>query len=502
MKMKKLGLAVATLTVAATLSGCFTNSGSDSTDGQTLRVALQFKPVADFSPFSDDSVLNLRMGVAETLVTLDEDAKLKPVLAEKWEMKDDRTAVLSLRQGVTFHDGSKLDAKAVKNALDHALSAATRPKGLGKADLKVEATGEHEVTVTSPKADPILVQRFSDPGTAILAQAAYKGENPDPFAHGTGPFKLVKKETDGSVTAEAFGDYWNGKPKTSALKVSFIEDGAARANAFRAGDLDVVKGVPVVSLPELSDAHITDVHLPRAVLLHLNAEKGVFADAHLRAAVADAIKTEPIVEKIYEGKANKTQSSLFNQDTEWAAAQKAKPLASEAPKADATLGAGKTVRLATWDSRAELPETANLIADQLRALGFNVEITVADYVSLEKQLLDGSFDAIIGSRNYMFGAGDPLAFLETDFSCEGAYNLSRLCDPKIDKEIADAKGQKDLNTRLQNAASIGADIVSTGAVVPLAHEQLLIASKNVEGLSTDPMERSLITEKTELSAKK
>ncbi|AIG09656.1 hypothetical protein CpsigB_05285 [Corynebacterium pseudotuberculosis] len=114
MKMKKLGLAVATLTVAATLSGCFTDSGSDSTDGQTLRVALQFKPVADFSPFSDDSVLNLRMGVAETLVTLDEDAKLKPVLAEKWEMKDDRTAVLSLRQGVTFHDGSKLDAKAVK----------------------------------------------------------------------------------------------------------------------------------------------------------------------------------------------------------------------------------------------------------------------------------------------------------------------------------------------------------------------------------------------------
>ncbi|ANH24252.1 Hypothetical protein CpE55_1568 [Corynebacterium pseudotuberculosis] len=347
-----------------------------------------------------------------------------------------------------------------------------------------------------------MVQRFSDPGTAILAQAAYKGENPDPFAHGTGPFKLVKKETDGSVTAEAFGDYWNGKPKTSALKVSFIEDGAARANAFRAGDLDVVKGVPVVSLPELSDAHITDVHLPRAVLLHLNAEKGVFADAHLRAAVAGAIKTEPIVEKIYEGKANKTQSSLFNQDTEWAAAQKAKSLATEAPKADATLGAGKTVRLATWDSRAELPETANLIADQLRALGFNVEITVADYASLEKQLLDGSFDAIIGSRNYMFGAGDPLAFLETDFSCEGAYNLSRLCDPKIDKEIADAKGQKDLNTRLQNAASIGADIVSTGAVVPLAHEQLLIASKNVEGLSTDPMERSLITEKTELSAKK
>ncbi|MBG9357208.1 ABC transporter substrate-binding protein [Corynebacterium diphtheriae] len=493
---KKLGLAVATLVVATTLSGCFTDAGQANDDA--LRVALQFKPVADFSPYSDDAVLNLRMGAVETLVTLDEDGKPKPVLAEKWEMKDDRTAVLTLRKDVSFHDGSKLTGEVVKNALDHALSAATRPKGLGKADLKVEATGESEVTITAPEADPILVQRLTDPGAAILSKDAYAGENPDPFNHGTGPFKLVKKESDGSVSAEAFADYWNGTPETSALKVSFIEDGAARANAFRAGDFDVIKGVPVVALPEFSDAHVTDIHLPRATLLHLNAEKGVFADAKLRTAVAGAIKTDAIVDKIYEGKANKAEGSLFNLDAQWA--QKAKPLAG-AP-ADATIGKGKTVRLATWDSRAELPETANLIADQLRALGFNVDITVADYASLENRLLDGSFDAVIGSRSYMIGAGDPVAFLDTDFTCDGSYNLSRLCDPEIDKKIAAAKSEKDLDTRHKDAAAIGADVVATGSVVPLAHEQLLVVSKDVEGIAADPMERSLITEKTKKTAKK
>ncbi|VEJ62907.1 ABC-transport solute-binding protein [Corynebacterium diphtheriae] len=369
---------------------------------------------------------------------------------------------------------------------------------MGKADLKVEATGESEVTITAPEADPILVQRLTDPGAAILSKDAYAGENPDPFNHGTGPFKLVKKESDGSVSAEAFADYWNGTPETSALKVSFIEDGAARANAFRAGDFDVIKGVPVVALPELSDAHITDVHLPRATLLHLNAEKGVFADTKLRTAVAGAIKTDAIVDKIYEGKANKAEGSLFNLDAQWA--QKAKPLAGV--PADATIGKGKTVRLATWDSRAELPETANLIADQLRALGFNVDITVADYASLENRLLDGSFDAVIGSRSYMIGAGDPVAFLDTDFTCDGSYNLSRLCDPEIDKKIAAAKSEKDLDTRHKDAAAIGADVVATGSVVPLAHEQLLVVSKDVEGIAADPMERSLITEKTKKTAKK
>lgn len=496
MNFKKLGLTIASLAVATSLTGCFTSN--ESASDEALRVALQFKPVADFSPFSDDAVLDLRMGATETLVTLDEDGKVVPVLAEKAEMKDDNSAVFTLRQGVKFHDGTELTPAAVKKSLDAALSTATRPKGLGKGEITVEATGDHEVTVTSAKPDPILIQRFSDPGTMILAEAAYGGENPNPINHGTGPFKMVKMESDGTLTAEAFADYWKGTPKSKALKVSFIEDGATRANAFRAGELDVAKGMPVVSLGELGGANITNVHLPRASYLHLNAKKGVFADAKLRAAVAGAIKADPVVDKIYEGMASKTDGSLFNRDADWAKNQPRKPLkdADDSVKANAELGKGKTIRLATWDARAEQPETANLIADQLRALGFTVDITVADYNALENQLLDGSFDAIIGSRNYMIGAGDPLAFLDSDFSCEGAYNLSQLCDPEIDAMLEAAQSEKNLDTRLQKAAEIGADVVATGAVIPLAHEQLIIASHGVKGISADPMERSIITEKT------
>lgn len=495
MNLKKVGLTIASLAVATSLTGCFTSNGSSD---EALRVALQFKPVADFSPFSDDSVLSLRMGATETLVTLDSDGKVVPVLAENAEMKDDRTAVFTLRQGVKFHDGTELNAGVVKRALDTALAATPRPKGLGKAQMTVTVTGDNEVTVTSEKPDPVLVQRFGDPGTMILAEAAYKGANPTPINHGTGLFRMLQMEGDGTLSAEAFSDYWKGAPKTQALKVSFIEDGAARANAFRAGELDVAKGMPVVTLSDLGDANITNVHLPRASLLHLNAKKGVFADAKLRAAVAGAIKTDPVVDKIYEGMAGKTDGSLFSRDAQWAKNQQRKPLKDADAKvmANSELGKGMTVRLATWDSRAEQPESANLIADQLRALGFKVDVTVADFNTLESQILDGAFDAVIGSRNYMIGAGDPLAFLDSDFTCEGAYNLSLLCDAEIDKKIADAQGEKNLDERLKKAADIGADIVATGSVVPLAHEQLIVASHGVEGIAADPMERSLITEKT------
>lgn len=483
---RKIGILLATAALPLTLAGCFTQ-GSDNADA--LRVALQFTPVAEFSPFSDDNVLVTRAGAAEMLVALDEDGVAVPELAESWDVKDAHTVVFTLAEGVTFQDGTAVDGEAVANSLTKAIDAATRPKGLGSNKLEAKATGELEVTVTSDKDDPILVNRFSDPGTMILSPAAYEGDEPDPFGHGTGPFTLTAKNSDGTVSAEAFENYRLGKPATDALTVSFIEDGGARVNALRAGEQDVVKGIPIASRAEIGDADITDVDLPRVELLHFNTEKGVFADRELRTAVAAAIDAEPVVRDIFEGQAENPKGSIFNRASDWAA---------KAPETSVVAGAkgdGKKVKLATWDSRAELPETANLVADQLRKLGFEVDVTVADYNSLEADMLEGSYDLVVGSRNYMSGA-DPISFLQTDFTCEGSYNLSQLCNADIDAEIDKAAALTNQEERLAAASRIGADIVADGAVVPLAHEKLLVGTDGVTGLDFNPMERHLITEKT------
>lgn len=495
MKLSKMGLLLVTAAMPFSLAACFTGG---SADADALKVALQFNPVADFSPYSDDATLSTRAGATEMLVAIGNDGSIQPELAEKWEMKDARTAVFQLREGVTFQDGTPMDAKAVAAALQSAIDAPTRPKGLGKADLKATATGDREVTVNSSEDDPVLVQRFSDPGTMILSPAAYEGEAPNPFGHGTGPFTLTTKNADGTVSAEAFDQYWKGAPETKSLTISFIEDAAARTNSLRAGEQDVVKGLPVTALQEIGSDEVTEIDLPRAVLMYLNTKTGVFADKDLRTAVAGAIDTQSVVSDIFEGVAGDARGSIFNRSAQWAnidgdgtfTAEKS-PLA-----ADPKLGEGKTIRLATWDSRAEQPEIANLIADQLRKLGFTVDITVADYNALEKDLLAGEFDAVIGSRNYMLGAADPVSFLQSDFSCEGSYNIPQLCDAEIDSEIAKAATITDPNQRLEAAARIGKDLVADGAVVSLAHEKQLLGAKDVDGLATDSMERHVITEKT------
>lgn len=461
---RKIGILLATAALPLTLAGEFTQ-GADGADA--LRVALQFNPVPEFSPYSDDAVLVTRAGGAEMLVGMDEDGVAVPELAESWEVKDARTVVFTLPEGVTFQDGTPVDGESVANSLSRSIGAAARPKGLGSNTLEATATGEREVTVTSDKDDPILVNRFADPGTMILSPGAYTGEAPDPFGHGTGPFTLTTKNPDGTVSAEAFADYRLGAPATEALTVSFLEDSAARVNALRAGEQDVVKGIPIASRGEIDDADVSDV-APRT-------------------AVAAAIDAAPVVRDIFEGQAANPKGSIFNRSSDWADAT---PETTVQPGGE---GEGKKVTLATWDSRPELPDTANLVADQLRTMGFDVDVTVADYNSLEPDMLEGNFDLIVGSRNYMIGASDPISFLQPDFTCASTYNLSQLCDADIDK----AAELTDPEERLAAAAArIGAMIVADGAAVPLAHERLLVATDGVTGIDLNPMERHLITDKT------
>lgn len=485
----RLAVAALALTFTAGISACTTPEPEGAGD-KDLAIAMPFKPVASLSPYSDDAVTNIRMGVAETLVRLDEDGKPTPWLAESWDSAGDDTVTFTLRKNVKFHDGTALTAQAAANALKHAMNSASRPKGLGKNELEFTAEDDHTLTVKSSKPDPILLQRFSDPGTVILAESAYTGDSPTPEGTGTGPFTLTQR-SDSEATCAAFADYWGGTPALENLKVKFIEDGSARANAVRTAEVSLAQAIPLAQLSEVSDLTTESTPLPRGVYLHLNSKKGAFADAGLRAAAAAAVDPDSIVDSIYEGHAGKAHGSLFNEHTDWA---------KDVKSANTVTGAAnpqdKEIKLATWNERPELPEAASVIAEQLRKAGFKVEINVSDYKSLEAAMLEGKYDAVIASRNYQFDAADPVSFLASDFTCEGSYNLSLYCNPEVDAAIEKADAIADTEQRYAEAANIGAMIVADNAVIPLAHEYSMLAYKDVNSLTFDPFERRLVTHET------
>ena len=281
--MKRLSLLLAVPVAATVLTGCFNNSDSTGNDGATI--GLAFAPVASMSPYSDDAVLASRMGVGETLVTLGENGDVMPSLAESWSDDSPRSVTFHLRS-TKFHDGKPLTAQAAATSLAHAWNATNRPKALGKANLTFDASDDHTLVVTSEKDDPILIQRFADPGTMILSPDAFTGDAkkdgekndgkdaeakegpsdaaPDLVKHGTGPFSLDKKASSTQADLKANDDYWGGKPKLNSVTVKFMTDASARTAAFRSGEVQLATAIPTSQVSEIekSAGEIKSTPLP------------------------------------------------------------------------------------------------------------------------------------------------------------------------------------------------------------------------------------------------
>lgn len=483
--------AVSVLACMLALSGCFAGTTGNGDDDR-LSVGLAFQPVAEMSPYSDDAVLLSKLGVTETLAVLDRSGAPQPALAESWQRTDPRTLRMTLRPGVTFHDGTALTAEHAAAALNHAARATTVPRALGGIELTAEPTGRRTLEVSTSEPDPILVQRLTSPALAILSPAAYAEDPdaPDPTRAGTGPYSLDSVRGGATATLSAHPDYWGGVPKSSGIDVRFIPDGASRAGALRAGEVDIIDTVPVSQLPTITDQEILDFPLPRLVGAHLNTQEGPFTDPALRAAAREAIDPAEIAEGVYAGQADAARG-LFGPASPWAG--------SGPPRREAAPGKpqGEPIRIATYDERPELPRIASVIAERLRSAGFRIEeIVVQEYSTMESELLEGAYDVVIGARSYALDTGDPVSYLSTDWTCEGSYNLSQLCDRSLDAAIAEAQalGPKE---RTDAAVRIAARVLGSDAIIPLVHERTRIGvAHGVRGVAEDSFERKLITAET------
>ncbi len=154
---------------------------------------------------------------------------------------------------------------------------------------------------------------------------------------------------------------------------------------------------------------------------------------------------------------------------------------------------GRTLRLATYTNRAELPEAATVLQQQLQKAGFTAKQDVREYTQMEADLLAGKYDALVFSRVTLLDTGDAVAYLASDYTSDGVYNIARLKDAKVDQAIKSAAEESDPAKRQRNIMSAEAAILRTDAVVPLVHEKVVQGiAPEVEGVLLDPRERSLI----------
>ncbi|MEV0222581.1 ABC transporter substrate-binding protein [Streptomyces sp. NPDC050704] len=491
----------ATLALTPLLAGCFVSGeGGSSADGEAgqsgrLRVALAVPPVQALSPYSNDATVLSKLSVAEGLTALDEDGVAAPALAKSWTQKNATTWAFELREA-TFQDGTEVTAESVVNALDHANEAETKPRVLSDVTLTAKAEDADTVTISTRTADPVLPLRLASPALGILSPKAYaKDGTVSPVGTGTGPFEITKLTGKTKAALDRFDAHWGGKAKASGIDVSWIADGTARANALRAGDVDIAEWIPTAQAKLLDKDTRHEVPSVRTDSLVLNTGSGLFTDETLRAAAREAVDGAALVDSVFGGYADPAQG-LFGPAVSWAADKRVEVTGRAAAATTAQVKSktkGRTLRLASYTNRAELPEAASVLQQQLEKAGFAVKQDVREYTQMEADLLAGKYDALVFSRVTLLDTGDAVAYLASDYTSDGVYNIAGLKDSKVDQAIKSAAGEGDTAKRQQKIMRAEAEILRTDAVVPLVHEKVVQGiSTGVEGVLLDPRERSLV----------
>ncbi|MEV0636778.1 ABC transporter substrate-binding protein [Streptomyces sp. NPDC050619] len=489
-RLRILGaLLLAPLLTACFASGTGGSSGNaDTNSGSRLRVALAFPPAENLSPYGADATILSRLGVTEGLTSLDANGAAAPALAESWRRENDRTWRFTLREA-TFQDGSDVTPATVAAALTHATEAKPAPAALSGVTLTAKAAGSTGLRITTGAPDPVLPLRLAGPSLAVLSPKAYDDEDRvDPVGTATGPFELTKVTGSTSATLDRFDDYWGGRAQASGVDVRFIADGTARASALRTGEIDIAEAVPVAQAATLDQATREETATTRTTSLLLNAGSGPFKDPAPRAAARAAVDPSALAEGVYEGYAD-PGTGIYGPAVTWAEGKRQQP----AGRAKPTAPDGTKLTLATYDNRPELPETAQVLKQQLEQAGFEVTLEVREYSRLESDALDGKFDAFVLARNTLVDTGDPVAVLAGDYTCDGGFNIAQLCDKTVDRAVSRAEGIADTAERQNAAMTAEAAILGTDAVVPLVHQRVITGvGTSVSGVLLDPYERTLV----------
>ncbi|TPQ16614.1 ABC transporter substrate-binding protein [Streptomyces sporangiiformans] len=496
----------AALALTPLLAGCFVSGEADSKDSKAgsdgrLRIALAVPPVQSLSPYSNDATVLSKLSVAEGLTALNEKGNAAPTLARSWTQKNPTTWTFELRKA-TFQDGTPVTAESVVNALDHAGAAKPKPRVLSDMTLTAKADDADTVTITTKTADPVLPLRLASPALGIFSSKAYaKDGTVSPIGTGTGPFEITKLTGKSKARLDRFDDHWGGKAKASGVDATWIADGTARANALRGGDVDIAEWIPTAQAKLLDADTRHDVPSVRTDSLVLNTRSGLFTDAALRAAAREAVDGSALVDSVFGGYADPAQG-LLGPAVPWTADRRVEVTGRAAAATTAEVKSkskGKTLRLATYTNRAELPEAATVLQQQLEKAGFTVKQDVREYTQMEADLIAGKYDALVFSRVTLLDTGDAVAYLASDYTSDGVYNIAGLKDSKVDQAIRAAAEEDDTAARQQKIMRAEAAILRTDAVVPLVHEKVVqgIAS-DVEGVLLDPRERSLVDVDTHL----
>jgi peptide/nickel transport system substrate-binding protein len=283
---------------------------------QTLRIGIASDPdVLDPTLSRSVAARQVFMAMCDKLIEVDEKGELVPQLATAWDWEDQGRALrMTLRPGVTFHDGAALDAEAAVAGLNRHLTAqgSTRRGEMGPVTA-VEVAGPMQIRIRLSEPFAPLLAALSDRAGMLVSprQADVLGADFQAQPACAGPYRLTRRVPQDRIELERFPGYWNA-PALHFDRVVYrpIPDTTVRAANLRSGTLDVIERVnpsDVATLRRDSRVKLLEGPSLASVYLAINVANGNGAqnplgqDRRVREALELSIDREILNRVAFEG---------------------------------------------------------------------------------------------------------------------------------------------------------------------------------------------------------
>jgi peptide/nickel transport system substrate-binding protein len=468
---------------------------------QTLRVGLAEDPdVLDPSLARSFVGRIVFSSLCDKLFDVDEKLNIVPQLATSYEWSADSKALtMKLRQGVTFHDGEKFDAAAVKFNIE-------RHKTLPGSNRRGELSPVTSVDVIDPSTvrlnlsapfSPLLAQLSDRAGMMVSPKAAIaEGDKFGAKPVCSGPFKFVERVAQDRIVLERFPQYWN-KDAIHFDKVIFtpIPDATVRLANLRSGQLDFIERVApsdmakIEAEKKLRISRITEIGYQGITINTGKSDQAkknpLGRDPRVREAFELSLDRQGIVQVVMDNEATVGNQWVSPNNPFYAKnvpvpkrdIVRAKALLKEAgvPNPSFTLVAPTT---------SDAQRLALVVQAMAREAGFDVKIQATEFSTSLDMADKGNFDAYILAWS---GRPDPDGNLFSFHGCKQPLNYTGYCDAETDKLLADSRAQRDPAVRKKIFEQIADRVMKDRPLIYLYHRNWLWAySPKLTGVRNVP----------------
>ena len=468
---------------------------------QTLRIGLAEDPdVLDPSLARSFVGRVVFAALCDKLFDIDEKLAIVPQLATAYEWSaDSKTLTLKLRPGVSFHDGEKFDAAAVKFNIERhkTLPGSNRRGELAPvASVDVVDTATVRLTLSAPFS-PLLAQLADRAGMMVSPKAALAaGDKFGARPICSGPFKFVERIAQDRMVFERFAQYWN-KDAIHFDKVVYtpIPDATVRLANLRSGQLDFIERVASSDMEKLQadkklkTSRITEIGYQGITINTGKSEQAqknpLGRDARVREAFELALDRQGLVQVVMDNEAIVGNQWVAPTNAYYAKSlpvpkrdiARAKALLKEAgvPNPSFTLVAPTT---------SDAQRLALVVQAMTREAGFDVKIQAAEFATSLNMADKGEFEAYVLAWS---GRADPDGNLFSFHGCKQPLNYAGYCDAETDKLLNQSRSLRDPAERKKVFEQITARVLKQRPIVYLYHRNWLWAySTKLAGVRNVP----------------